>query len=86
MSEVVFDQELTNDDAQLTRQWLEMPAGRPFFVYIEDAIRRHHNGALNALTDNPIKDILVGQRQIAGEQALVQLIDAVTDELKANKD
>lgn len=78
---VVLDQELSDNDAKLTREWLELPAGKPFFKYIAEASKRHHGGVMGELSDNPIKDVLATQRSVGAEGALVQLLEAVAFEL-----
>ena len=75
-----FDQQMSLEDAQRCREWLVMDIGKPFMRYIALEAQRAHDGAVNAITDNPIKDILVGQRSIAAEQALLSLADTTRAE------
>jgi len=76
-----FDEDLEERNAKLTREWLQLPAGKVFFRYIEKAIKQHHGGVVGELSDNPIRDMLSGQREVGAEQALVQLMEAVEYEL-----
>ena len=86
MIEVIFDEELTERDARLTREWLQLDAGKVFFKYIEEAAKRHHGGVMGSLSDNPIKDVLSAQREVGAEGALVQLMEAVRFELEDRED
>jgi hypothetical protein len=82
----IFDVEIKEADAKLTREWLRLPAGKVFFAYIEEAIKRHHGGVVSTLSDNPMKDVLATQREVGAELALVQLMEAVEFELSADAD
>ena len=86
MIEVIFDEELTERDARLTREWLQLDAGKVFFRYIEESAKRHHGGVMGSLSDNPIKDVLSAQREVGAEGALIQLMDAVAFELTDQPD
>ena len=77
----VFDEELEDRNAKLTREWLMMPAGKPLFNAIENAMKHHHDSVIGVLTDNPMKDVLTTQREVGAEIALTQLIEAIAYEL-----
>ena len=76
-----FDQELSEEEARRCREWLLMPAGRPLWRYLNTEAERHHSGSINAITDNPIKDILVGQRELSAEQTIITLIEKMDNEV-----
>jgi len=80
-----FDIDMDGEKAQRCREWLDSPMGEPFWDYIKREAQRHHGGVINALTDNPISDILVSQREIAAVQALLTLVDKVADEISLGK-
>jgi len=86
MNNVVFDQELTELDAKLTREWLRLPAGKPLMKYIEQSIKLHHGGVVSELSANPMRDVLATQRSVGAEQALVHLLEAISDEAKQGDD
>lgn len=85
MKDICFDVEMDADAAQKVREWLELPIGKPFIEYIQREACRHHDGVVNALTDNPIKDILVSQREVAAEQALLALLSKIEDEVSLGR-
>jgi len=76
-----FGVEVKDDVAKDCIQWLQDPAGKPFWDYLERECQCHHDGVVNALTDNPIRDILVGHRAVGAEQALLSVKTAVANEL-----
>ena len=76
-----FGEDTNEDTAKECREWLQSPMGKPFWAFIDRECQIQHDGAVNALTDNPFKDILVGQRAIAAEQALLSLKLAVESEI-----
>lgn len=80
-----FDIETDPEAAQRCREWLDAPIGKPFWDYVRREAKRRHDGAINALTDNPIKDILVGQREISAEEALLALLSKAEDEISLAK-
>jgi hypothetical protein len=86
MSEVVLDQELTKLDADQTREWLRLPAGKPLMKYIKQAIKLHHGGVVSELSANPLRDVLATQRSVGAEQALVQLLEAIKVEVESSED
>lgn len=77
-----FDREITREDARRCREMLQSPLMSPFWAYLEDELTRHHNSSVNALTDNPIKDILMGQRSLGAEQAIRSLISKMKHEVE----
>jgi len=83
--DICFDVEVATEHAQRCREWLDSPMGQPFWNYVKREAQRRHDGAVNSLTDNPIRDILLGQREIAAEQALLSLMDKVQDEISLGK-
>jgi len=86
MNEVVFDQELTKLDAEQTREWLRLPAGKPLMKYIKQSIKLHHGGVVSELSANPLRDVLATQRSVGAEQALEHLLTAISEEAANSED
>lgn len=80
-----FDQELTKDEARACRDWLMRAEGKPFLNYLAKIAKLKHDSSINALTDNPIKDILVSQRSLGAEQAIQAVLERIDYEIDERK-
>jgi len=82
---VYFDTDVEVEVAKRSAEWLVAQYGNPFFAYLRRECERHHHSALNAMTDNPIRDVLVSQRELAAEQVIRDILLKVEEEAAALK-
>ena len=82
---VFFDTEVEAESAKRSAEWLVAQYGNPFFAYLRRECERHHHSALNAMSDNPIRDVLVSQRELASEQVIRDILLKVEEEVSAMK-
>lgn len=80
-----FDIETDGEKAQKCREWLDSPLGKPFWEYIQREADRRHGSAILPPSDNPIKDIILSQRELSAEEALLAILAKAQDEISLGK-
>jgi len=81
-----FDQDLKEDDVKMCRGVLHNPHFAPIMNYLEAEAERVHSSIVNAITDNPIRDVLVSQRFVGAEQVLRSVISKLNEEKRMLND